>query len=85
MQNGIIWQYFPKSSSIPQHLADVVVLFEKHSPGINSGKHQLKSNQVLDVVRKDLDQIGFKVEINKKDEGVIRVPVLFGLDGNPVL
>ena len=83
MQNGIIWQYFLKSSSIPQHLTDVVVLFEKHSSKMNSGKHQLASNQVLDIVRKDLDQIGFKVELNKKDDGVIRVPVLFGLDGKP--
>lgn len=83
MQNGITWQYFPKSSSMPKHLIDVVDLFEKRNPRIRSEKHKLSSDQVLDVLRKDLNQIGFKVETNKREEGIVKVPVLFGLKGKP--
>lgn len=81
MQNRIVWHYFPKSSPIPKHLVDVVVVFEKRNPRINSEKHQLTSNEVLDTLRKDLNKIGFRIETNKKEEGIIRVPVLFGLNG----
>lgn len=81
MQSRIAWQYFPKSSSIPKHLIEVVGMFEKRYPRINSEKHQLTSDQVLNILRKDLGKIGFEVETSKKEEGIIRVPVLFGLNG----
>jgi hypothetical protein len=83
MQNRIAWQYFPKSSSIPGHLMDVVGLFEKRNSKINSEKHHFTSNRVLDILKEDLGKKGFKVETNKKEKGIIKVPVLFGLNGKP--
>lgn len=81
MQNKIVWQYFPKSTSIPSQLTDVVNVFEAGHPKINSEKHKLTSDEVLAALRKDLQKIGFKVETSKKAEGKILVPVLFGLNG----
>lgn len=81
MQKKIAWQYFPKSRAIPGQLIDVVNVFEKRHPRIGSEKHQLTSDKVLDALRKDLVKIGFKVETSKKEEGRIKVPVLFGLNG----
>lgn len=81
MQKKIAWQYFPKSRAIPGQLIDVVNVFEKRHPRIGSEKHRLTSDKVLDALRKDLVKIGFKVETSKKEEGRIKVPVLFGLNG----
>ncbi|WP_237561620.1 hypothetical protein [Halorubrum halophilum] len=45
----------------------------------------LKSDDVLNVVRDDLDAIGFDVEEGKKEEEKIHRPVLFGENGEPDL
>ena len=81
MQNKIAWQYYPKSMSIPSQLVDVVHVFEKNHSKISSEKHTFTSDKVLNIVRKELQRIGFKVETSKKIEGKIQVPVLFGLNG----
>jgi hypothetical protein len=81
MRNTIIWQYFPKSTSVPNQLVDVVSIFEKRNLKISSEKHTLSSDKVLATVRKDLQNIGFRVETSKTAEGKIQVPVLFGLNG----
>ena len=59
-------QYFPKSSSTPQYMQNVVSIFEKHS---------------IEIVRSDLEKNGYQVETSKKKEGKIHVPVLFGMNG----
>lgn len=77
----INWQYFPKSSSTPQHMQNVVSIFEKNSIEIDSEKHTYDSNGVLEIVRSDLEKNGYQVETSKKKEGKIHVPVLFGMNG----
>lgn len=77
----INWQFYPKSKMIPNHLMDVVEIFEGQDVNISSDQLQLKSNEVLEKVRNGLEQIGFKVEKSKKTEGKIQVPVLFGKNG----
>lgn len=77
----INWQFYPKSKMIPNHLMDVVEIFEGQDVNISSDQLQLKSNEVLEKVRNGLEQIGFTVEKSKKTEGKIQVPVLFGKNG----
>ena len=59
-------QYFPKSSSTPQHMQNIVSIFEKHS---------------IEIVRSDLEKNGYQVETSKKKEEKIHIPVLFGMNG----
>lgn len=75
------WQYYPKSDKIPQHLVLVTEIFNQRENNIKSPQNKLSSNQVLSIIRKDLQRIGFEVEMNKKARGKIRVPVLFGKNG----
>ena len=72
----IKWYYFPKSDEIPEHLKEVVKVFEKNQKTIESPDHTLKSNEVLTVIREDLEAIYFNVE-NKADNYIIKIPVLF--------
>jgi len=77
----INWQYFPKSTEIPSHLREVVFVFEKCDKDIDSSKHQFSSNEILEKVRPELEDIGYQVEKSKKQVDRIKVPVLFGKNG----
>ena len=48
---------------------------------ISSAVHGLKSNDVLAVVADDLEANGYFVEKSKREEDLIRMPVLFGEQG----
>lgn len=77
----IRWAYFPKSTKIPQHLRDVVSVFQNNENKISSDTQKLKSDDVLAAVRTDLQNIGYAVERSKAKEDKIRVPVLYGENG----
>lgn len=75
------WQYYPKSDAIPEPLLKVVNIFKRHHETIDSSKHKLTSNEVLLILKESLQNLGFKVEKGNKLEDRIRVPVLFGRNG----
>jgi len=78
----INYQYFPKSQKLPEHLLNVVNIFKNHENTIESKpRDRQESNDVLAVVSVDLEVSGFRVEVSKKREGKITVPVLFGKNG----
>jgi hypothetical protein len=77
----INWQFFPKSTEIPEHLKQVVFVFEKNRDHISSEQHKHSSNAILSKVRIDLEAIGYLIEKTKKRNEKIRVPVLFGRNG----
>lgn len=77
----INWQYFPKSDEIPDHLLCVVNVFGTHNNTIGSPHAHLHSDQVLAVLRNGFESLGFNVERGKKATEKIRVPVLFGQNG----
>lgn len=86
----INWIYFPKSKKLPEHLTNVISVFENHSNKIDSTKNdtnesRLKSNDVLKVIEKDLQGLGFFVEQGKKKSQKIRRPVLYGQNGTEEL
>jgi len=77
----INWQYYPKSDRIPNHLADIVKVFEKEQFNFDSEKHQYSSDEVLSILRNGFEELNFQVEKSKKRVDKIHVPVLFGQNG----
>jgi hypothetical protein len=76
----IRFQFFPRSRGIDDRIEKIINCFKKHSDSIESPKNNLLSNEVLEIVRSDLQEIGFEVETGKARGEKINVPVLFGLD-----
>jgi hypothetical protein len=80
----IQWQTFPKSASTIPKIVEAVQVFDSNLLEIDSKTHDaFTSNEVLGVIRLDLEAIGFKVETDKSSAGKIKIPVLFGLNGRP--
>jgi len=81
----INWMYFPKNKAIEDHLSMIISAFEEKQDEIDSTTHagteNLVSDRVLEIVSSGLEAIGYAVEKSKKAEDKIRVPVLFGLNG----
>jgi hypothetical protein len=78
----IKWQYFPKSKEVPIHLKAVIDgVFAPNSSKIDSRNHKFESSKVLNILRKDLEGLGFIIEKGKGKSEKIRVPVLFGEGG----
>jgi hypothetical protein len=77
----INWQFFPKSRIIPEHLKNVLGVFELNENLISSEVHNYGSNEVLENVRTNLEKLDFQIEKSKKSSDKIKVPVLFGQNG----
>ena len=78
----INYQYFPRSKPVPMHLEKVIDVFKVHQKTIESkAREKQVSNDVLAVISDDLVIAGYRVEVSKKKEGKISVPVLFGRHG----
>ena len=74
-------QFFPANKKIPEHLVSVIKVFNEYEDKINSHKHKLDSNTVLEILRKNLEGVGFRIETGKKKNEKIKIPVLFGENG----
>ena len=74
------YQLFPRSFGITDQVREAILCFEKNHFLIDSHKSNYSSNEVLEVVRNDLELIKFKIEKSKSKDDKIRVPVLFGLN-----
>ncbi|GAB4509278.1 MAG: hypothetical protein Tsb004_09760 [Allomuricauda sp.] len=74
------YQLFPRSFGITEQVENAIQCFEKNFSLIDSHVHNYSSNDVLEIVRNDLESIGFTIEKSKKQDDKIRVPVLFGLN-----
>ena len=77
----INWQFYPKSDEIPDHLRQVVRVFETRENLIGSSAHSLRSDDVLRALSADLFSLGFAVETGKSRADRIQVPVRFGRNG----
>jgi hypothetical protein len=78
----IHWQFYPRSSKVPVHLAKVIDVFKKHAKEIDSTSHDRRSNDVLALLSLDLKGIGFRVESGRRATDRIHIPVLLGRDGS---
>ena len=77
----INWHFFPKSRIIPDHLQKIISVFEMNEFSISSETQNLASNDVLERIRFDLENLEFQIEKSKKSNDKIKVPVLFGQNG----
>lgn len=81
--SDINFQFFPRSQGITLEIKEVIDCFFEVEDKINSGNHNLKSNEVLKELYDSLIKIGYSVETSKAKGDKIDVPVLFGL-GNQI-
>ena len=77
----INWMYFPKNKTPDIVSNKIVEAFSSVAPNIDSYTYRYSSNDVLAIARPYLEKIGFDVEKNKKSQGKVTVPVLYGLNG----
>ena len=75
------WIFYPRSREPSDFIRAIIRVFESQGSKIQSPKHRLQSNQVLGHVAPGLSELGFEVEVGKKQAEKIHVPVLFGRDG----
>lgn len=78
---------YPRTDPPPKFADEIAEVFADHEPtiGTEGTDDGLKSDEVLQVVRNDLEGLGFDVEASKRKEDKIERPVLFGKDGEPEL
>jgi len=76
----IKYQFFPRSRGVTQEIQDVINSFKAVEQQIASETSELKSNEVLQIVRPFLEQLQYTVESGKGVNEKIDVPVLFGQD-----
>ncbi len=57
----INWNYYPKNTRIPDHLNQIIKVFEKYQDKIDSSIYQLASNKVLKRITNDIVGLGFKL------------------------
>ena len=72
------YQLFPRSVGITDQIQQIITCFEQTYEQIKSPENELKSNEVLDILRPHLEDIRFTVETGKAKGQKIPVPVLFG-------
>jgi hypothetical protein len=75
------WAYFPRSAKPPSLALEVVGAFQEVFADIDSSRHTLPSNGVLGHVAPLLRKLDFIVEIGKKRDEKVYVPVLYGNNG----
>ena len=73
-------QFFPRSRGVTQEIQDIINSFKAIENQIDSETSELKSNEVLQIVRPYLEQLQYTVETGKGVNEKIDVPVLFGQD-----
>ena len=73
----INYQFFPRSHGLTKEMKQIVDCF-KAVDAAKAANSQLRSNDMLGLVRPHLEKFGFKVESGKAKEEKIDVPVLFG-------
>ena len=76
------YQLFPRSVGITEQIQRVIKCFELAYEEIKSPENELKSDEVLHILRPHLQNIDFTVETGKTREKKIHVPVLFGLNND---
>lgn len=78
----INYQTFPKSMATPGVVQNAINVFIENGKVIDSQKQaNLKSNDVLAILREGLVGLGFEVEEGKAADQKIKVAVLYGLNG----
>lgn len=73
--------FYPLNEKIPSFLLELVNVFKNHNTNICSPENSHESNKILNILSEDLIKLGYLIELSKKKDDKISVPVLFGLNG----
>ena len=76
------YQLFPRSVGITEQIQQVIKCFELVYDEIKSPENELKSDEVLQILRPRLENIEFTIEKGKARGQKIHVPVLFGVNNS---
>lgn len=78
---------FPRTELPPDFVFPLSKVFQTHEEDISTNKLEkgLTSDQVLAILRSDLQDLGFEVEAGKTKEQKIERPVFFGENGIPTV
>lgn len=77
-KNVLNYQVFPRSIGITTQIHNVIKCFEKTYNEIKSPENELKSDEVLSILRPYLEEVDFSIETGKSKNQKIHVPVLYG-------
>lgn len=77
--------YFPRWQKAPDWVASLVGLFARHQGSVDSHVVHNTSDQILAILRKDLEALGYRVEQDKTQEGKLYRPVFFRDNGQTEL
>ncbi len=72
----INFQFFPRSHGVTPQIREIIDCFKKVDDIRNEGK-QLKSDDMLSLIRPYLEELNFKVEKGKAADEQVYVPVLY--------
>ena len=75
----MVYQFFPRSQGLDDKMKKVLECFQSVNDQISSLSNELKSNDVLRLLREPLENLDYVVEKGRK-KGNIKVPVLFGMN-----
>ena len=84
---AIRFSTFPRTESPADFLGAIVKVFERREQEFSTRELQkgLTSDEVLSLLRPDLNELGFSVEAGKRSAQKIRRPVFFGEKAQPSL
>ena len=86
-KSSIRYSSFPRTEPPPEFASELVDVFKTHEDAISTIDLQkgLTSDEVLAVLRSDLQSLGFDVEASKRKKDKILRPVFFGENGESTL
>ena len=86
LESQIRYRSYPRTEPPPPFADDIAGVFRRHVNAISLGDAAyLTTHEVLEIVRADLEDLGFDVERGKRKDDKIRRPVFFGDSGRPTL
>lgn len=87
MTSDIRYYCYPRTQKPPSFAEEIALAFRAHEEEISTKELDdgLRSDDVLDRVRPDLEDVGFDVETGKAKDDKIHRPVLYGEGGEPQL
>jgi hypothetical protein len=75
--------YYPRWQRPSHWTSGIIRAFEVVREDIDSAVNDKKSDEVLQILRPELEKLGFVVEQNKTSDGKIHRPVFFAENGRP--
>lgn len=85
-ESPIRYRSYPRTEPPPPYAEDIAAVFRRHVDALSfRSAADLTTHQVLEILRDDLEDLGFDVEKGQRKDDKIGRPVFFGDGGRPTL